>query len=174
MCYHHQYNGGIDHEAEAREDYLTIKKAIHKNTEVHPSGIILYPTHSFLGASSDDKVIKNENIRLLEIKCPFSIKGRNITQCEISKILELNERHFCLETTSCGPTLRKLHKFYAQVQGEMAIKGVPWFDFVVWTAVKADKIFIERIHFDEQFVLSMMPKLVNFYIEHIYPLLYKC
>lgn len=63
MCYHHQYNGGIDHEAEAREDYLTIKKAIHKNTEVHPSGIILYPTYSFLGASSDDKVIKNENIR---------------------------------------------------------------------------------------------------------------
>ncbi|XP_061190857.1 uncharacterized protein LOC133198978 [Saccostrea echinata] len=164
----------IDHEAEARKDYLTIKRAINENTDVHPTGITLYSTHSFLGASSDGKVIENGDMGLLEIKCPFSIKGYNITQCEISEILELNDRHFCLEMSSSGPTLRKSHKFYAQVQGEMAIKSVPWVDFVVWTAAKANNIFIERILFDEQFVTSMMPKLVKFYMEQIYPLLYKC
>lgn len=54
--------------------------------------------HSFLGPSSG-KVFENENIGLLEIKCPFSVKGRNITQYEISKILELHDGQFCLETT---------------------------------------------------------------------------
>lgn len=37
----------------------------------------------------------------------------------------------------------------------MAIKGVPWFVFVLWAEAKADNILIERIRFDEQFVLSI-------------------
>lgn len=56
----------------------------------------------------------------------------------------------------------------------MAIKGVPWVDFVLWAEAKADNILIERIRFDEQFVLSMMSKLIKIYMEHIYPLLYQC
>lgn len=35
----------------------------------------------------------------------------------------------------------------------MAIKGVPWVDFVLWAEAKADNILIERIRFDEQFNL---------------------
>ena len=46
------------------------------------------------------------------------------------------------------PTLEKTHKYYAQVQGEMAIKGLPWVDFVVWTAAASNIIFVERVFFD--------------------------
>lgn len=47
---------GIDHEREARQDYLTTKKA-----EVHLSRIKLFQKHSSFGASSDGRVIENEN-----------------------------------------------------------------------------------------------------------------
>lgn len=83
----------------------------------------------------------------------------------------MNSKLFCLEVGELGPTLNKSHKYYAQVQGEMAIIGLPWVDFVVWTAAKSDNIFIERIYFNEQYVTNMLPKLIEFYMRHIYPLL---
>ena len=45
------------------------------------------------------------------------------------------------------PTLKKTHKYFAQVQGEMAIKGLPWVDFVVWTAAASNIIFVDRVFF---------------------------
>ena len=50
--------------------------------------------------------------------------------------------------------------------------GRPWVNFVVWTAAAFNNIFVERVLFDVQYVSSMMQKLVNFYMEKIYPLLY--
>ena len=162
---------GIDHEMEAKEDYLQIRRAIQMETEVQACGLTLCSTHSFLGATSDGRVVDNESTGLLEIKCPFSISGQNITSLGISDIMSMNSKQFCLELTELGPTLKKSHKYYAQVQGEMAIIGLPWVDFVVWTAAESDNIFIERIYFSEQYVKHMLPKLVEFYMSQIYPLL---
>ncbi|XP_062579262.1 uncharacterized protein LOC134241208 [Saccostrea cucullata] len=162
---------GIDHEMDAKEDYLQIKRAIQMETDVQTSGLTLCSTHSFLGATSDGRVVDNESTGLLEIKCPFSISGQNVTLLGISDIISMNSKQFCLELGELGPTLKKSHKYYAQVQGEMAIIGLPWVDFVVWTAAKSDNIFIERIYFDEQYVKDMLPKLVEFYMRHIFPLL---
>ena len=91
---------------------------------------------------------------------------------EIPDILSMNDKIFCLEMLTTEPTLKKTHKYNAQVQGEMAIKRLPWVDFVVWTAAESNSIFVERVFLDVQYVSSMMPNLVNFYIEKIYPLLY--
>lgn len=52
---------GIDHVTEAREDYRTIQKAIHENTKVHLLGIRPFQKHSSFVASSDGRVIENEN-----------------------------------------------------------------------------------------------------------------
>ena len=68
-----------------------------------------------------------------------------------------------------GPRLKRNHKYYAQIQGEMAMMGCPWGDFVVWTAAKESNCFIERIHFDSAFCTCMMPKLVEFFVHHILP-----
>lgn len=95
---------------------------ILENTEVHLLEVTLFQKHLFRGTSRDDKVIENENKGLLEIQCSFSIKSCNISQCEIFEIFEDNDRQFCHKISSWGPTMRKSHKFYAQVQGEMAIK----------------------------------------------------
>lgn len=165
---------GLDHETSAKADYLVIKKSLDETTQVFETGLTLYPTHSFLGATSDGRVVENEGSSegLLEIKCPYSIKGQNISHYEIPDIISMNDKNFCLEMLTTEPTLKKTHKYYAQVQGEMAIKGLPWVDFVVWTAAASNNIFVERVLFDVQYVSAMMPKLVNFYMEKIYPLLY--
>ena len=63
--------------------------------------------------------------------------------------------------------VKRNHNYYYQVQGELAIMGVPWCDFVVWT--KAG-IFIERITLDNHLWSNiMLPKLTQFYVDHVVP-----
>ena len=88
---------------------------------------------------------------------------------EIQDIVSLSDPAFCLEQGNYGPQLRRDHHYYTQVQGEMAIMGLPWCNFVVWTGAKNCNIFIERIIFDQDFVTAMMPKLVDFYCVNVVP-----
>ena len=85
----------------------------------------------------------------------------------VFQIVELGHREFCLEMSDQGPRLRRDHKYYAQVQGEMALMSCSWCDFVEWIAANSSNCFIERIYFDEVFVSNMLPKLVEFFILHI-------
>ena len=62
-------------------------------------------------------------------------------------------------------------KYYAQVQGEMAVMCLPWCDFVNWTAAPQNNMFIDRVYFDTDFVNYMLPKLVEFYAKHVFPVL---
>ena len=140
-----------------------------KEVSVQETGITLCETHSFLGASSDGRVLESGDEGVLEIKCPFSINGIPIRNMEISDIMNLGDRSFCLVQGANHPTLRHDHDYYAQVQGEMAVMGLPWCDFVVWTNAKSDNIFVERIMFDADFVTEMMPQLVKFYVEKVFP-----
>lgn len=158
---------GQEMEAKARSDYVILKSAINSNFTVEDTGITLCAEHSFLGASSDGKVHDGESIGLLEIKCPYSIQGTRVTMKEDGEIMAMGYSNFCLEESMEGPRLKKSHKFYAQVQGEMAIKALPWCDFEVWTNVAQNNICIDRVYFDSEFVSSMMPKLIAFYMHHI-------
>ena len=91
---------------------------------------------------------------------------------EIDDILNLNSSQFCLEKTEGGPQLKKTHKFYAQVQGDIAVMGLPWCDFLVWTSAKKNNIFVQRISFYEKYVSDMLAKMLAFYEKHIYPHFY--
>lgn len=83
----HPVQWGIDHEKDALKDYLTLQNAVSDVT-VEASGLTIYPTHAFLGATSDgwvnDKSMPVENQRgLLEIKCPYSISNKIIVEKEV-------------------------------------------------------------------------------------------
>lgn len=104
---------------------------------------------------------------VLEVKCPYSLHGNIINNMQIHEIVEMRLKDFCLEMTENGTKLRRNHKYYAQVQGEMALMGCTWCDFVVWTAADISNCFIERIFFDCEYVTSMLPKLVEFFAKHI-------
>lgn len=161
---------GITSERKAREDYIKFKGNFVTELNIEETGLTLCSIHSFLGASSDGRVIEDGDKGLLEIKCPYSIKGQKVNEMEVLHILSIKDKDFCLINQD-GVRLNKNHKYYAQVQGEMAMMSLPWCDFVVWTAAKTNNIFVDRIYFDVEFVSSMLPKLVEFYINHIYPLL---
>ena len=64
--------------------------------------------------------------------------------------------------------LSRSHKYYQQVQGEMAVCHRSWCDFVVWA--KAG-IFIECISFDELFWQNMLSSLKEFFRGALLPAL---
>ena len=94
---------------------------------VQPTRLHLLPDKSFLGASSDGKILCRSTdtccYSCLEIKCPYSIKDTikiELTPMEIAE-------HF-------PDFLPAVHGYYVQVQGEMAILGVEQCDFVVYSS----------------------------------------
>ena len=66
--------------------------------------------------------------------------------------------------------LKRDHKHFAQVQGEMALLGVEWCDFVVYTVAARDNLYVERISFDHKYWEEILePALCCFYVEHVAP-----
>ena len=150
-----------------------LQSITRESFHIEESRLTLFGSHSFFGASSDGIITDGEVKGVLEIKCQYSIKGTAINRMEVMDIVALNHQEFCLECVEGSVRLNRNHKFYAQVQGEMAIMYMPWCDFVVWTGAQKNNIFVERVHFDAEFVSMMMPKLVEFYLKHIFPVFYQ-
>lgn len=59
--------------------------------------------------------------------------------------------------------LKTEHEYYAQVQGQLAITGAAWCDFIVYM-IKG--MSIERITFDQQFWDKLSQKLEANYFQH--------
>ncbi|XP_033727563.1 uncharacterized protein LOC117316887 [Pecten maximus] len=163
---------GIEKEPQARKDYIDLQSSLSSQIGVEDTGLTLCATHAYLGASSDGRVVDGDNMGILEIKCPYSIQGATVTSLEVCEIVAMGHPNFCLEASSEGPRLKRSHKYYAQVQGELAIMGLPWCDFVVWTNAPKNNICVDRVYFDAEFVSSMMPKLIAFYVNHVAPKFY--
>ncbi|KAK3097953.1 hypothetical protein FSP39_014801, partial [Pinctada imbricata] len=166
-----QVQWGIDHESQARSDYLMLKNQFG-TVRVEQTGITLCSTFAYLGATSDGRVYKEDgSVGILEIKCPYSFKGKIIKDMEINDIMMIADASFCLVNKSEGPSLKHNHPYYAQVQGEMSIMGLPWCDFVLWTGAPKNNIFVERICFDKEFVEHAFQVVIIFlqsYLSQIY------
>lgn len=103
---------------------------------------------------------------VLEIKCPYSINREVITSKEVHEIyLDFMGMH------QGRATLNPKHKYYAQGQGEMAVLGLTWCDFVIWAAAAESNIYTQRIEFDPDFVSKMLPKLQEFKESILHPIL---
>ena len=59
--------------------------------------------------------------------------------------------------------LKEDHPYYAQVQGQMAVTGARWLDFIVYTS---KGIYVQRILFDPVFRAGLKQKLLSYYFEH--------
>ena len=165
---------GLTHEDPARQQYVAfMNKTGHQGISVTPSGLSLYQQFSFLGASADGYILDpaEEDLGILEIKCPFSINNKDVTRISPIEIAERYPAEFCLEIRADGTVqLKRMHRYYTQIQGELAVKGKRWADFVVWTQSPADNLFIERVTADNSFWESkLLLKLCNFYTTVIVP-----
>ena len=88
----------------------------------------------------------------LEVKCPYTCRDLLPEEgCSISG--------FCCAYDPATSTLKlkRSHAYFAQVQGQMAIGGRMWCDFVIFTRKGVD---IQRIMFDKGYwTEQLLPKL---------------
>ena len=155
---------GIKNEPLAIQEYMSWCRYRGKHeVVVEPSGFYISETHPFLGASPDgivyDPANMNEPFGFIEIKCPYS--QRSVTPEEAC-----SSPGFC-STLKKDPihgsvlSLRRDHKYFAQVQGQMAVGNRPWCDFVIFTE---KGISVERIPFSRTYwELTLFPKLEKFF-----------
>ena len=155
---------GRTHEPAARRMYQNARK----EACVEQCGLIINPAYPHLGASPDGLVFdprSTDPYGTLEIKCPAS--WRNLSPSECAK----HSNFFCQIDQDTGAiTLKHNHVYYCQVQGQLAITGRQWCDFVVWTL--RQPFSVERIYFDPEFWSNMLKKLNKFYIHGVLPELF--
>jgi len=154
---------GVQQESTAIEAYK--KQQLHCGNQeltVNSVGFLVNQDYPFLGASPDGKVHDPSHadpFGFLEVKCPYSHRAHTPREA-------CSDPLFCceLQADSNGllqVTLKRSHKYFSQVQGQMAIGRRSWCDFVVYTT---KGVSIERIAFDASFWNNqLLPKLTEFY-----------
>ena len=111
---------------------------------VFKSGFVVSMACPILAASPDGKVIDHSCSKpfgLVEVKCPFSkFHVRPLDACA--------DESFFAENVNGQPRLKRGHQYYFQIQGQLAVTGASWCDFVIYTS---KGMSVERITFDPQF-----------------------
>ncbi|KAG0435793.1 hypothetical protein HPB47_018319 [Ixodes persulcatus] len=156
---------GRMHEDTAVAAYVELMAAYDQPVHVHETGLHVHRDHSFIAASPDRVVTIGTEEGLLEVKCPPSKIGQTPEKA-------CQDRKFCCELVNGDVRLKKTHAHFYQVQGQMAVTGHKWCDFVVWTNNKtvARSTNIETISFDAKFVeRELMPGLLYFAEHALFP-----
>ena len=131
-----QIRWGRENEQNAIRCYIEDCLSVGEEMTVTHSGLHLMPNKSYLGASSDGIVLcSNVDTSCrgcVEVKCPYSIEKCITVEMTPSEIAsKFGQKLFMQQDTDGSLHLRHNNHYYAQVQGEIAILGVEWCDFVV-------------------------------------------
>ncbi|XP_033729808.1 uncharacterized protein LOC117319004 [Pecten maximus] len=133
---------GLNYEAMAFAKYVEKKPC-----QNCPVGLVVNPKLPFLAATPDRLVKVDGQLRLVEIKCPFSLFQRK-TKIEN----QLRDKNFYLYSEGGEVLLRKTHDYYFQVQCQLNLTGIDICDFVVFVPpndmttvqIKRDKDFFQK------------------------------
>ena len=160
---------GIKNEPVALKEYELYQKSHgHSDITICSAGFVIYESHPFLGASPDAYVCdtaRQDQFGLVEIKCPYKYRDLFIEEA-------CTNTDFCSQITvgadgTQSIQLKRNHLYYSQVQGQLAITGRTWCDFVLYTK---KGLSIENITFDEHFWNNkLLPALDGFYRNCIAP-----
>ena len=144
------------HEPSAFHQY----KSTLPDTMVLQNAGIYISKHGFLAASPDGVITDNGvNCGIIEIKCPYSCRNMTVHEaCSKTK--------FYCQLINNEVKLNHNHAYYYQIQGTMALVGVEWCDFIVWTI---NDMTVERIPFNRTFWHSCYYTLQSIYMRFILP-----
>ena len=145
---------GCMHEEDAAKAFLMTAGKKHRNGKLHSCGLFVSKSHPFLGASPDN-IFSCDccGETAMEYKCPYSVRGMLISEVwDKVEYLEMHEGKL---------KLKRGHRYYTQITGEMAMSGLERLFFVVWTG-KGDP-FVELVHFEAEFWQQILPNLVIFF-----------
>ncbi len=159
---------GLLNEDAAAERYKQYLCDDGRPVTVEGCGFVVRPDIPYMGCSPDRKVIDpnaHPHLGIVEVKCLF--KYQMITPMEAAQI---KDDKFCLELRNGTLQLKTSHKYYYQVQGQMALSGVKWCDFVVYSL---KGMFVQRIPYNHDFWTDLHTRLQNLYIQSYVPQLLK-
>ena len=150
---------GIDMEPFAAIAYANIAKKGKVN--LFPSGLIINPVCPWLGCTPDRKVYDMEAeeeglmpFGLLEVKV---VKEGSVDFSKVQYLSTNADNHL---------KLKESHKYYYQVQCQLALSGLEWCDF--FTYISDSLYHCERILFDQNFFEKAKDKVdlffFNFYL----------
>ncbi|RXN36879.1 hypothetical protein ROHU_002559 [Labeo rohita] len=118
------------------------------DVSVMQCGVIIHPDAPHLAASPDAKVFNPRETP------PFGLA--EVQSCDVEDVAQVKH----LITVRGQACLKKNHKYYHQVQGQLALSGLHWCDFITDTHTD---FTVERVFRDEEIINSMRQKLDYFY-----------
>ncbi|XP_038063149.1 uncharacterized protein LOC119733854 [Patiria miniata] len=163
----HHMEYGIINEGEAVSKYMKQKQDSGLNMTVMECGLFVHPLHGELAATPDRVVTENCVQGLVEVKCLSASREMTPKEAILAKQTDSN---FCLQLKEAKPTLKEHHAYFYQVQMQMAVVGVAWCDFVIFTNANCD-VLIVRVAFNEAFWTNVQDKLLQFHKSHVLPAL---
>jgi len=146
------------HERDASKAFFKTVGASHSNANLYISGLFVLKSHPYIGASPDNIFVCSCcGPACVEYKCPYSIKDLTVQE-------GYHKTDF-LENVNGKLQLKRTHKYYFQVQGQMALTGHQTTYFVVWT-LKGQPL-IEKIPFDLNLWQDVVSKLIIFFKSYV-------
>ena len=128
---------------------------MNNDVNIYPCGLVVSPWAPWLAASPDRKVYCPSMVPaygLLEIKCPV----KPLADC---LYLTKNENGYRLK--------ENLYNYYHQVLMQMAVTGMEWCHFLVWTT---EESHLELFRFNMDTWKDMKEKLDNFFFLPLFEL----
>lgn len=114
----------------------------HNNFGGSTVGLCLNPKYPYFGASPDALIeCYCCGMGSVEIKCPYCAKDIGLAESNVLKKVGLKE-------IEGKKMLDHNHTYYYQIQMQLAITGLPYCDFIVWSK---HGYYQERIVFDKEF-----------------------
>jgi len=122
---------------------------------VQQSGIVVNRQRPYLACSPDGLV---ESDSLLEVKCPFVVKGRHINPETVEYIY--------LDEATGNMALYPSHQYYYQIQGQLYVTSRRLCYFAIYTFCDFVVIEVPR---DDDFIAEMTASLDDFFHTHFKP-----
>lgn len=143
---------GMDHENQACKKY----EDLHPNCILFLVGLVVNPGLPFMGASPDRVVYDSELMEFGLVEVKVAASCWNLTLEEAKKLKKLP---YLKKVAGGALKLDRKSDYYCQVQGQMALCGLNFCDFMV--DLNVDHYF-ERVVFDREHWLNvMLPKLFH-------------
>ena len=144
---------GKINEKHAAESFMQQEGKKHKNPKLFVCGLFLLKSHPYIG-STPDNIFQCSccEKRCIEYKCPYSIREEIIEE-------SWHKTDF-LEKKDGKIRLKQNHKYYSQVTGQIAITGLKFTYFVVYTK---KSLHVEEIVFDNNHWLKVLESLIVFF-----------
>ena len=146
---------GREHEFQAKKAFVETEGPKHHTMKVTETGLIIDHANPILAATPDG-LIRCECClpAILEIKCPYNIREKDV-------ITAWEQTDFLEQDNSGTINLKRNHRYFAQIQGQMAIAKVKRGYFTVWTTI--GQPLVSEIQFDYNFWSTLQEKLVLFF-----------